>query len=125
MEGALREGSDADPPYSMHRAIMFHGIVVVVAATLINLMEGRQVRRSADELAHAHREFVAGHEMGVSERQSPTTREWRRGPRSDRRGACALEANRGPSLVLRVSCNRHGHWQLSLLGLGAQFFNFL
>ncbi|EPS98256.1 hypothetical protein FOMPIDRAFT_1051656 [Fomitopsis schrenkii] len=67
VEGALREGSDADPPYSMHRAIMFHGIVVVVAATLINLMEGRQVRRSADELAHAHREFVAGHEMVIGE----------------------------------------------------------
>ena len=71
MEGALREGPGADPPYSMHRAIMFHGIVVVVAAALINLMEGRQVRRSADELAQAHHESAAGCAMGASEPQKP------------------------------------------------------
>lgn len=70
MEGALREGPDANPPYSMHRAIMFHGIVVVVAAALINLMEGRQVRRSADELAQAHRESAAECTMEVSKPQS-------------------------------------------------------
>ena len=56
----------------MHRAIMFHGIVVVVAAALINLMEGRQVRRSADEQAQARRESEFECTISASEPRNST-----------------------------------------------------
>lgn len=62
VQGALRDGPDASPPYSMHRAIIFQGAAVAAAVVLIFLMEGKQTRRSADERAQAQH-AVLSHEM--------------------------------------------------------------
>ncbi|EPS98253.1 hypothetical protein FOMPIDRAFT_1031576 [Fomitopsis schrenkii] len=62
VQGALRDGPDASPPYSMHRATIFQGTAVSAAVVLIFFMEGKQTRRSADERAQAHH-AVPGHEM--------------------------------------------------------------
>ncbi|GLB37685.1 putative MFS general substrate transporter [Lyophyllum shimeji] len=48
-EGALRAGPDADPPFNMRRALIFNGTIIMVSASLVFLLQGRQVRKERDE----------------------------------------------------------------------------
>ncbi|KAI0726541.1 major facilitator superfamily domain-containing protein [Fomitopsis betulina] len=51
VQNSLREGPSATLPYSMHRAIEFQGILVVVIVAFVLLLKGEQTRRVADEQA--------------------------------------------------------------------------
>ena len=53
VQGALREVREANPPYSMHRALEFQGILVLVVVAFVFFLEGKQTRRVADEEAQA------------------------------------------------------------------------
>lgn len=53
VQNSLREGPSATLPYSMHRAIEFQGILVVVIVAFVLLLKGEQTRRVADEQAQA------------------------------------------------------------------------
>ncbi|KZT69101.1 MFS general substrate transporter [Daedalea quercina L-15889] len=64
-QGALRASANADPPYNMYRAIIFQGAVATAAAIVIFFMEGKQVRRSADEQAQAQIATMGTHEMDM------------------------------------------------------------
>ncbi|CCM00979.1 uncharacterized protein FIBRA_03027 [Fibroporia radiculosa] len=48
-EGALRDGADSSPPYGMHRALIFQGVLVCCAVGLVLFVEGKQTRRALDE----------------------------------------------------------------------------
>ncbi|KAF5380571.1 hypothetical protein D9615_004653 [Tricholomella constricta] len=48
-EGALRAGPTANPPLNMHRALIFNGTIIMISASLIFLIHGRQVRKERDE----------------------------------------------------------------------------
>lgn len=74
VQGALRGGPDANPPYSMHRALVFQAVVVVAAVVLVCLLEGKQTRRAADERAQGR---CAGRTAAESEMQAPPIHEGR------------------------------------------------
>ena len=59
VQNSLREGPSADPPYSMHRALEFQGILVMAVVTFVFLLKGEQTRRAADEQDQARREVDA------------------------------------------------------------------
>ncbi|EJU04374.1 MFS general substrate transporter [Dacryopinax primogenitus] len=48
VEGALRAPADADPPFNMHRSIIFQSIIVLILCVIIFGLEGRQARREMD-----------------------------------------------------------------------------
>jgi MFS transporter, FLVCR family, MFS-domain-containing protein 7 len=49
VENSLRAGPDADPPFNMHRALIFEGaFTLAVSATMVGL-RGKQARRERDE----------------------------------------------------------------------------
>ncbi|PIL26139.1 MFS general substrate transporter [Ganoderma sinense ZZ0214-1] len=50
VEGALRAGPNANPPYNMHRAIIFQGVLGMAVVVLVYLLEGKQTRRAQDEV---------------------------------------------------------------------------
>uniref|UniRef100_A0A0W0F096 MFS general substrate transporter n=1 Tax=Moniliophthora roreri TaxID=221103 RepID=A0A0W0F096_MONRR len=49
VEDALRAGPHANPPLNMHRSLIFHGVMVMVAAGLTLLLRGKQVRKELDQ----------------------------------------------------------------------------
>ncbi|KAI1787322.1 MFS general substrate transporter [Ganoderma leucocontextum] len=49
VEGALRAGPEANPPYNMHHAIIFQGVLGMSVVALVYLLEGKQTRRAQDE----------------------------------------------------------------------------
>ncbi|EGO00078.1 hypothetical protein SERLA73DRAFT_180488 [Serpula lacrymans var. lacrymans S7.3] len=49
VEGALRDGPDANPPYNMHKAFIFGGAFVTTIGSLVFLLRGKQARRVLDE----------------------------------------------------------------------------
>ena len=48
-ENALRAGPEADPPFNMHRAIIFEGAFALSVSALVFALEGKQRRRELDE----------------------------------------------------------------------------
>ncbi|GBE87090.1 predicted protein [Sparassis crispa] len=57
VEGALRAGASAHPPYNMENALIFQGTVVCVVVSFLFFLQGHQARREKDEreLAAARR----------------------------------------------------------------------
>ena len=49
VEGALRAGPNANPPYNMHHAIIFQGVLGMAVVASVYLLEGKQTRREQDE----------------------------------------------------------------------------
>ncbi|KAM5538876.1 hypothetical protein V8D89_007598 [Ganoderma adspersum] len=49
VEGALRAGPNANPPYNMHHAIIFQGVLGMAVVASVYLLEGKQTRRAQDE----------------------------------------------------------------------------
>ncbi|KIY44389.1 MFS general substrate transporter [Fistulina hepatica ATCC 64428] len=60
-DGALRAGSEADPPLNMHRALLFQGVFIVITAAFILFVRGTQVRSEIDAewLANARNRALA------------------------------------------------------------------
>ncbi|RDB25138.1 Major facilitator superfamily domain-containing protein 7 [Hypsizygus marmoreus] len=48
-EAALRAGPDAHPPLNMRKALVLNGTVIMAFASLVFLLQGRQVRKERDE----------------------------------------------------------------------------
>lgn len=49
VQGALRAGTDANPPLNMHQAIMFNGVFIFVSSFLVLFLKGDMVRKARDE----------------------------------------------------------------------------
>jgi FLVCR family MFS transporter 7 len=60
IEDALRLGEDASPPKSMKHALIFQGVVVLVACVVAFGIRGNQARRERDERAQAGMDTQGG-----------------------------------------------------------------
>ena len=49
VQGALRDGPDADPPLNMRRALIFNGAIVATISASVVFIKGRQARKVLDE----------------------------------------------------------------------------
>ncbi|RPD77008.1 MFS general substrate transporter [Lentinus tigrinus ALCF2SS1-7] len=75
VEGALRAGPDADPPLNMHRAVIFQASLVAAAVLLIFGAEGKQTRRTQDELKRDQAERAAHEHAHVAVVEVPSDRD--------------------------------------------------
>ncbi|KAI0085553.1 major facilitator superfamily domain-containing protein [Irpex rosettiformis] len=48
-ENALRAGPEANPPFNMHRAIIFEGVFALSSSVMVFALQGKQTRRELDE----------------------------------------------------------------------------
>ena len=46
---ALRAGPDANPPFNMHRALIFNGAFIMTTAFLVFFIRGREARKELDQ----------------------------------------------------------------------------
>jgi len=61
VEGALRAPATASPPLNMHKALIFHGVFIVLSCISIFFIRGTQVRRQNDVRMGQERQEQAGH----------------------------------------------------------------
>ncbi|GBE87055.1 predicted protein [Sparassis crispa] len=66
VEGALRAGPDARPPYNMSRALIFQGVLACTIVVALAL-EGKQQRRAEDERRIAAARAVTGDALRLAE----------------------------------------------------------